>query len=214
MRASSAIGSAAGYNPSMCFRVAVFACFLGAVLLAKADSLVSWNGRLTDETGVGVGAATIRLNSSDHDSPSPAVTSVHGEFSFPKLSSGEYKVTVEVSGKVYAAKELLRVAGDSGLSFNLRLSEQGGDLRAVIQEGIGNLQRSESSGGEHLSGTEVSSLPLNSRDFSKLLLLAAGTMTDANGAANFTSNAASVRSDIPVQRHTPSHRLRWSQDFQ
>src|SRR5882762_8244762 len=44
----------------------------------------------------------------------------------------------------------------------------------------------QGSGGETLSGTEVSSLPLNTRDFSKLLLLAAGTMTDANGAANFT----------------------------
>ena len=48
----------------------------------------------------------------------------------------------------------------------------------------------QASGGEHLSSTEVSSLPLNVRDFSKLLLLAAGTMTDANGAANFTQQFA------------------------
>jgi hypothetical protein len=41
-----------------------------------------------------------------------------------------------------------------------------------------------------LSRSEVSSLPLNSRDFSKLLLLAAGTMTDTNGAANFTQQFA------------------------
>ncbi|PYV84599.1 MAG: hypothetical protein DMG93_04220 [Acidobacteria bacterium] len=44
--------------------------------------------------------------------------------------------------------------------------------------------------GEHLSSGAVSSLPLNSRDFSKLLLLAAGTMTDTNGAANFTQQFA------------------------
>ncbi|MGH9677032.1 MAG: hypothetical protein ACRD36_08015, partial [Candidatus Acidiferrum sp.] len=44
----------------------------------------------------------------------------------------------------------------------------------------------EASGGGHLSSGQVSSLPLNERDFSKLLLLAAGTMTDTNGAANFT----------------------------
>jgi hypothetical protein len=48
----------------------------------------------------------------------------------------------------------------------------------------------QGSGGETLSGTEVSSLPLNTRDFSKLLLLAAGTMTDSNGAANFTQQFA------------------------
>jgi hypothetical protein len=36
----------------------------------------------------------------------------------------------------------------------------------------------------------VSELPLNKRDFSSLLLLAAGTMTDANGATNFTAQFA------------------------
>jgi hypothetical protein len=48
----------------------------------------------------------------------------------------------------------------------------------------------QSTGGEHLSGKEVKELPLNKRDFSQLLLLAAGTMTDSNGAANFTQQFA------------------------
>ena len=51
-------------------------------------------------------------------------------------------------------------------------------------------QVAAASGGGHLSSAEVSSLPLNARDFSKLLLLAAGTMTDTNGAANFTQQFA------------------------
>ncbi|MBI4894060.1 MAG: TonB-dependent receptor [Acidobacteria bacterium] len=42
------------------------------------------------------------------------------------------------------------------------------------------------SGGEELSERQVSALPLNKRDFSQLLLLATGTQTDTNGAANFT----------------------------
>lgn len=49
---------------------------------------------------------------------------------------------------------------------------------------------SKSSGGKRLSKKEVATLPLNKRDFSQLLLLAAGTMTDANGAANFTQQFA------------------------
>ncbi|MBZ5513492.1 MAG: TonB-dependent receptor [Acidobacteriia bacterium] len=49
---------------------------------------------------------------------------------------------------------------------------------------------SSASGGERLSEKEVSELPLNKRDFSQLLLLAAGTMTDTNGAANFTQQFA------------------------
>src|SRR4029077_12618986 len=51
-------------------------------------------------------------------------------------------------------------------------------------------QQSGATGGEELSSKQVSQLPLNKRDFSQLLLLAAGTMTDANGATNFTQQFA------------------------
>ena len=49
---------------------------------------------------------------------------------------------------------------------------------------------SQSSGGQRLSKQEVSTLPLNKRDFSQLLLLASGIMSDTNGAANFTQQFA------------------------
>ena len=56
--------------------------------------------------------------------------------------------------------------------------------------GPGSAPGAKSSGGERLSKKEVSTLPLNKRDFSQLLLLAAGTMSDTNGAANFTQQFA------------------------
>ena len=79
------------------------------------------------------------------------------------------------------------VAEAATLNTNLQLPKSDTTL-VLVQEQNGPV--SEASGGEHLSRKEVSSLPLNSRDFSKLLLLAAGTMTDANGAANFTQQFA------------------------
>jgi hypothetical protein len=69
------------------------------------------------------------------------------------------------------------------LSTDLVVSEKDQSVKLVATTAAGS---SQGSGGATLSSTEVSSLPLNQRDFSKLLLLAAGTMTDANGAANFT----------------------------
>src|SRR5512142_3074019 len=53
-----------------------------------------------------------------------------------------------------------------------------------------NSNTASSTGGEKLSSQTVSELPLNGRDFSTLLLLAAGTMTDVNGATNFTQQFA------------------------
>src|SRR6266702_8968947 len=65
----------------------------------------------------------------------------------------------------------------------------GGQANAA-EGSSGQTKGGQASGGERLSSEEVSSLPLNERDFSKLLLLAAGTMTDTNGAANFTQQFA------------------------
>ena len=76
--------------------------------------------------------------------------------------------------------------GADVLTTALQVSAQG----QVQLVGSGGESSAQASGGEHLSSAEVSSLPLNARDFSKLLLLAAGTMTDANGTANFTQQFA------------------------
>ena len=47
-------------------------------------------------------------------------------------------------------------------------------------------QEASSEGNTQLSTKQVANLPLNGRDFTKLLALAGGTTTDTNGANNFT----------------------------
>ncbi|MGH8024871.1 MAG: hypothetical protein ACRED1_14870, partial [Limisphaerales bacterium] len=92
--------------------------------------------------------------------------------------------------------EQLRLWGSisSGAGLELRGSKAaqesagkgaGASAAASAQPGA-----STSTGGENLTGKQVSNLPLNGRDFGQLLLLAAGTMTDSNGAANFTQQYA------------------------
>lgn len=50
----------------------------------------------------------------------------------------------------------------------------------------GTQQEASGEGNTQLSSQQVASLPLNKRDFTKLLALAGGTTTDTNGANNFT----------------------------
>ena len=101
----------------------------------------------------------------------------------------------------------MTVQDGSTIAADLKLSTRKQELliRTSSQphdEGVAPAQgesAKQGSGGEHLSSGAVSSLPLNARDFSKLLLLAAGTMTDSNGAANFTQQFA-----VNGQRGTPT----------
>jgi hypothetical protein len=110
------------------------------------------------------------------------MTDKDGSFQLTAPSPGQYHLTVEVNGITAAYAQPLNLAVGT-LPIRLTLSDHG--EFALTQE-----KSKKAAGGEELSSQAVSELPLNKRDFSSLLLLAAGTMTDANGATNFTAQFA------------------------
>ncbi len=161
----------------------------GLVLLASlyCSAAPSWRGVLRDSAGNPVDLATIKLFAADGNRAYSATTSTTGQFVFTAVREGDYALTVSVAGKIWTAAALVVIKDGRTLGSGLRLSPQGQELRIIVAP---DAAAPQSSGGERLSTGEVSSLPLNERDFSKLLLLAAGTMTDTNGAANFTQQFA------------------------
>jgi len=134
-----------------------------------------------------VDLATIKLFAADRNRAYFATTSTTGQFVFTAVRAGDYALTVSVAGKIWTATAPVIIKDGRALWSGLRLSPQGQELRIIVAP---DAAAPQASGGERLSTGEVSSLPLNERDFSKLLLLAAGTMTDTNGAANFTQQFA------------------------
>ncbi len=174
-----------------------FVAILCAVPIAAALAGNSWSGVLSDVAGNPVSGAIVKLHSSSGRQDYSATTADDGRFSFNEISSGTYELVVESAGKEWKSPAPFVVEDESALSVSLQLTASGqvqlGQSGAVPASNLPAPKGSGSKragGGEHLSGTEVSSLPLNVRDFSKLLLLAAGTMTDTNGAANFTQQFA------------------------
>jgi Carboxypeptidase regulatory-like domain len=147
----------------------------------------TWNGVLRDSAGKPVAEAAIRLRLISGSTEYTARTSENGAFTFAEIAGGSYELTVMVADKSWKAASPLSIKDGTTLAGTLELSGQDQGIRLIAETGATGTQ---ASGGEHLSSGEVSTLPLNERDFSKLLLLAAGTMTDTNGAANFTQQFA------------------------
>ena len=141
---------------------------------------------LRDPAGKALSDATVTLSSIPERRVYTAKTSAIGIFVLTGIDSGEYEISVTTSGATGKAANPVKIQEGGRLARNLILAERG-QLIVVAAE---NASVPQVSGGERLSSGEVSSLPLNTRDFSKLLLLSAGTMTDANGAANFTQQFA------------------------
>jgi carboxypeptidase family protein len=147
----------------------------------------SWRGTLRDAERHPIANALIELHATSGNHDYSSKTSATGDFTFGEIAQGTYSLRVTIAEKTWNAADSVAFKDDAADSGVLELSSTDAVVR-VISSGEG--KRTQGSGGEKLSSGEVSSLPLNERDFSKLLLLAAGTMTDTNGAANFTQQFA------------------------
>src|ERR1700733_1296856 len=147
----------------------------------------SWHGTLHDSEGHPVANALFELRAASGGQSYSSRTSATGDFTFGDIAPATYVLRVTVAGKIWNATGAIEFKDDAAVSGVLELSSTDAVVRVTSS---GETKRTQGSGGEKLSSGEVSSLPLNERDFSKLLLLAAGTMTDTNGAANFTQQFA------------------------
>jgi hypothetical protein len=155
--------------------------------LVGALPLPSWKGVLRDKAGTPVAGAIIKLRALTDGHEYLQKTSPQGEFSFADVPAGNYALLVTTADATYQSASPLAIVDGISLTAGLELSTQDHAVRLLP---AAESPSTQASGGEHLSSGEVAGLPLNERDFSKLLLLAAGTMTDTNGAANFTQQFA------------------------
>ena len=163
--------------------IALFYFILGLVfaapLLAQDQSTAIWQGSLKTSGGTPIAGAKVRLTGT---STAESKTGADGAFKLPALPFGPYKLTVESRGEKISFAQAI-VLQSAAPAVVITLSDRG-EINVAAQQGTA------ATGGEALSSQEASSLPLNGRDFTTLLLLAAGTMTDTNGATNFTQQFA------------------------
>jgi len=175
------IAEAFSRGPCLLMRSAFAASLIFPIALQAQQhaSTFTWQGVLHDATGSPISSAKIRLTGIGTRTEAP--TAADGTFHFAGLPAGQYKLIVELRGHAVAYPSSIAISLNA--PFVVLTLTAGGELAI-------NAAQSPATGGEQLSSAAVSELPLNKRDFSQLLLLAAGTMTDANGATNFTQQFA------------------------
>ena len=157
-------------------------CLSGIPTRGQSTALSStpiWHGVLRDSSAKPVTGAIVRLSGASGKDQS--ATNSSGQFQLA-LPVGQYRLTLAIGNhKINYNRPVYVATGNAAVVLTLTGD---GELIVAISD------TNQATGGEKLSSQAVSELPLNKRDFSALLLLAAGTMTDTNGATNFTQQFA------------------------
>ena len=155
-------------------------------LNAQQAAMTNWTGVVRTAAGQAVPGAKVTV--SIIGEKRTAITESDGRFSIESVAQEPHTVTVQLPGHGPTTPVTVNI---SSASVALTVSDENVLSIAVNPQAAAKVSDVASgTSDKKLSSQKVNELPLNGRDFSTLLLLAAGTMTDVNGQTNFTQQFA------------------------
>ena len=160
-------------------------------------------GTVTDQTGAAISGAKVTIRNTETGQTRETSTTGDGSFRAPELALGDYTVTVEKVGFKTAVSKGVKVdvATDSRVDAVLQAGEVAttvevqGDVQALVETS------SDTMGGV-IDSIAAENLPVNGRDYTKLIYLVPGVagspdmITDSPGSfGTFSVNGARGRAN-------------------
>lgn len=160
-------------------------------------------GTVTDTSGAAVAGATVTVKNADTGLTRTVVTADDGSYSAPELPIGNYNVSVEKAGFKTGTVTGIRVEVSSERRADITL--QAGELAQKIEvsaDSLPQVESTENTLGGIIESRVVTNLPVNGRDYQKLIFLVPGVagspdqITDSPGSFGiFSVNGARGRSN-------------------
>ena len=160
------------------------------VVASLVFSLMAWNG-LAQTPGTGAisgvvldpsnrvvtNADVVAVSDATHLSRAVKSTS-EGLFRVPLLLPGTYTVTVTVPGFSVSTSRLVQVTVSQTVSLNVQLSVAGANTSVQVSTGTVDADLESSTLGGLVDREAIQTLPLSNRNFTQILGLAPGVVTD------------------------------------
>ena len=159
-------------------------------------------GTVADASGAVVPAAAITVKNMDTGVTRTTQSNSEGEFTVPELPVGRYSVDVTKAGFApYHAEGInIEVAGQVNLTVPLQTGSQ--KEVVVVNENALQVETTSNTLGATLTTSDVKNLPVNGRDYTKLIYLTPGVtgspdqISDSPGSfGTFSVNGARGRSN-------------------
>jgi hypothetical protein len=146
-------------------------------------------GSITDSSGAAVPNVKVTITSKSTGFTRSVVTNASGEYEIRDLLPATYDITVEAAGFKRAMAQNVELYVGRTTTQDFRL-EVGQIIQEVTVKSVAPLLTTTSGQlGNIITGTAVTQLPLNGRNYMQLNLLSAGTIVDKNSD---TTNDVSI----------------------
>jgi hypothetical protein len=186
----------------MRFRILVTVVLIVLVFMFTAFAQVSINGslrgRVNDPGDAAIAGATITLTNAATAATQTTTTNGDGAYQFARIAPGAYRLTIEKEGFKRAQRENIAIAVNENAVADVTLAI-GALTETVTIEAGGSLAQSQS---VELSGLinerRVKELPLNGRNFIKLVQLAPGVGNPGSGNNPAINGARNVANSYTV----------------
>src|SRR5258707_1819473 len=141
-------------------------------------------GTVSDGTGAVLPGVSIPVTSSDTGLERTRVTDQGGAYVAPELPIGDYSVTASLSGFKSQTVEHVTVEVAVAQRIDLQLAVGSLSDTVTVTAGRSLVQRTGDTLGGTIAATDIAALPINGRDFTKLLLLVPGAAGDPSAAGD------------------------------
>jgi hypothetical protein len=170
----STIGNKEGIVFSKTWICALTALF--GLICSAQQRTGSMAGTVSDSSGLAVQNATVRVENLATGMAREIATGPEGQYSFPLLPVGAYRVTAAKSGFAAASREPLAVGVNQQLRLDLRLEVAGSQQELTVLAEAPQVNTADATVGSLVAHRQLVDLPLNGRNFTQLGTLIPGAV--------------------------------------
>jgi hypothetical protein len=190
-------------EPKMKLRFLVVFVLLSAALLVGQTFRGTILGSVTDSSGAFVAGATVKVRNVATGLERTTITSADGSYAVPELPIGTYSVTVTQTGfdTFVATGVIVDVASERRVDAALKTGQVSTRIE-VSAEDLPMVETTTNTLGGVISAETVENMPVNGRDYTKLIYLNPGVagspdqISDSPGSfGEFSMNGARGRSN-------------------
>lgn len=184
-------------------RLRFLALLLFADLLMAFPAWADVGGRITgtvkDQSGAVIPGVTVTLVSASNDARLTAVSSPDGTFNFPSVPVASYRLEIAASGFQVFRRSGLVIDINSAIQVDavLQLASDTQTVNVTEDSGTAQIETSDTTLGQVITGKRVTEVPLNGRSYTDLLAIQAGVTPAATNAPALSAGGGSFGAIAP-----------------